>query len=470
MMRHHRILALVTAVILLTACLCACGETPPQSTATTTTSTAITTTTADTTALEQGDTTTVQQETTTSKNETTATQEKTTIKEKTTTTKEKTTTTAQTATTTSKTEITTTKATTTTTTTVQTTVATTTTTKAPVKTALIPLAPYDYYGYTLLKREADGEVLTKLYEHFVAQAEKMETAIELESISSSLTLPQVKKVWNYYQLDYPQHFWVDNGFNYTTRDDVVVELQPFYSMTVAERDKAKPEFDAVVKSMLSDISGSWKEYDRELAVHDALCNRVTYKDNGKTSHNAYGALVNKTAVCEGYAEAFQYLMYQCGIQCLGVFGTAQSEQHKWNIVYVDGVYYDVDVTWDDPVVEQDAAALVAHTYFNLSDAILFRDHDATDDRNYPLPHCESMEENYYTMQGVWLHDFSEEAIAKAIQKHGETVEIYLDKHTTSEFSAWLKEHWKSIRDMAGGEYQGYRMASIGDSVMLTLTK
>lgn len=460
-MRYSRILALITAMILLIVCLCGCSETPSQGGTVTTTTAGVedegaTTTTTDTAFSAQQEHTTVS--TSTSDAVSTVT---TTAKSKDATDKEKATTTGKVNTTQ--------KQTTTvamTTTTVQTTVATTTT-QPPVKTALKPLSPDEYYGYNILKKDPNGTLLTNLYQYFVAEADKMETNIKLDGISTSLTVEQVKKVWNYYLLDYPQHFWVDNGFNYTTVDNAVTELQPLYSMTNAERQFAQLEFDEVVNSLLSDISGSWSDYQRELAVHDALCNRVTYRDDGITSHNAYGALVNKNAVCEGYAEAFQYLMYQCGIQCLGVFGTAGTEQHKWNIVYVDGVYYDIDVTWDDPVVAQ-GGALVAHTYFNLSDAILFRDHDATDERNYPLPHCESMDENYYVMQGVWLHDFSEEAIAKAIQKYGNNVEIYLDGHTANEFSSWLKEHWKSIRTLSGTEYRGYSLASIGKNVILKL--
>ncbi len=453
-MTYTRIVAFLVMLTLLVGCLCACGETAPQDGATTTT-------TGETQVSQSDEQTTTQEDATT-----TSVKESTTEKQETTTAKDKTTTVKKTATSTTKAETT---VGTTTTTTAQTTVATTTTTKAQPITALKPLSPDDYYGYNLLKKEADGALLTQLYKHFVESVERMDATIKLDSISTSLSLPTVKKVWNYYQLDYPQHFWVDNGFDYSTLSEHVTEIQPIYSMTVAERDKAKVEFDAVVKSLLSKISGSWGEYKRELAVHDALCDRVTYRDDGKTSHNAYGALVNKVAVCEGYAEAFQYLMYQVGTQCLGVFGTAGKLPHKWNIVYIDGVYYDVDVTWDDPIVNG-GAELVAHTYFNLSDAILFRDHNENDERNYPLPPCNSMDENYYVMQGVWMHDFSEEAIAKAIQSHGETVEIYLDEHTTNEFATWLQEHWKTIREMAQTEYRGYRLAAVSNTVTLTLTK
>ncbi|MBQ2488177.1 MAG: hypothetical protein II517_07495, partial [Ruminococcus sp.] len=40
--------------------------------------------------------------------------------------------------------------------------------------------------------------------------------------------------------------------------------------------------------------------------------------------------------------------------------------HQWNKVKIDGAYYHVDVTWDDP--EPDRPGLVRHTFFLLSDS------------------------------------------------------------------------------------------------------
>lgn len=56
-------------------------------------------------------------------------------------------------------------------------------------------------------------------------------------------------------------------------------------------------------------------------------------------------------VCEGYARAFKYLCDMAGIPCVLVDGTALSERHMWNYVQMeDGLWYAVDVTWDDPTV------------------------------------------------------------------------------------------------------------------------
>ena len=79
------------------------------------------------------------------------------------------------------------------------------------------------------------------------------------------------------------------------------------------------------------------------------------KTNGSTVYNAYGALINRRAVCEGYARAFKYVLDELKIPCVIVCGIAenkdgQRESHAWNYVYLKGEWYAIDVTWDDPII------------------------------------------------------------------------------------------------------------------------
>lgn len=71
---------------------------------------------------------------------------------------------------------------------------------------------------------------------------------------------------------------------------------------------------------------------------------VTYRENTLV-YSAYGAFVEGNAVCQGYALAFQALMNRAEIPCYFVSG----QNHAWNVVPMDGTWYYVDVTWDDPV-------------------------------------------------------------------------------------------------------------------------
>ncbi len=92
-------------------------------------------------------------------------------------------------------------------------------------------------------------------------------------------------------------------------------------------------------------------------VHDYLVDNLEYdstisKDN---IYNLYGALINRTTVCEGYARAFKAIMDDLNIPCLiacgiGINSTGETESHAWNYVMLDGKWYAIDVTWDDPII------------------------------------------------------------------------------------------------------------------------
>ena len=88
-------------------------------------------------------------------------------------------------------------------------------------------------------------------------------------------------------------------------------------------------------------------YDKVKAVHDYLCTTVAYSystvANADDYRSAYDALINKTAVCTGYALSFQKFMDEMGIPCY----IAYSNTHAWNIVNVDGTWYHIDCTNDD---------------------------------------------------------------------------------------------------------------------------
>lgn len=111
-----------------------------------------------------------------------------------------------------------------------------------------------------------------------------------------------------------------------------------------------------------------------LLAHDGLVRCCSYSQEGnhEENHSVYGALCNHAAVCEGYAEAYQLLMSIAGLDCRYVEGEA-GEPHAWNLLYIDGSYYHVDTTWDDPVSD-DGVSRLKHDYFLLSDAEIAQTH------------------------------------------------------------------------------------------------
>lgn len=92
-------------------------------------------------------------------------------------------------------------------------------------------------------------------------------------------------------------------------------------------------------------------------IHDYLIANTEYDNELSSSsiYTAYGALVEKKAVCEGYAKAFKYILDELEIPCVIACGLARNsngrtESHAWNYVKIDGNWYAVDCTWDDPLI------------------------------------------------------------------------------------------------------------------------
>lgn len=121
-------------------------------------------------------------------------------------------------------------------------------------------------------------------------------------------------------------------------------------------NECQSQIEETKDSVMNDLSGS--TYDKIKQIHDYLVDNITYDQTIQKNniYNLYGALANKECVCEGYAKAFKYLTNAAGIESVIVVGTGtnskgETENHSWNYVKVNGNWYAVDTTWDDPIVQ-----------------------------------------------------------------------------------------------------------------------
>ncbi len=149
-------------------------------------------------------------------------------------------------------------------------------------------------------------------------------------------------------------------------------------------DQMTAQIRAKRAEILSDasIAGAQGALEKELAIHDKLLELITYDHacaNGNSayhiSHTAYGALLNGTCVCDGYSLAFSYLLEGVGINSMIITGRAGEQatgNHAWNIVKLDGSWYEVDCTWDDyepkQVLPEAFVVEIQHLYYHLTTA------------------------------------------------------------------------------------------------------
>ena len=124
----------------------------------------------------------------------------------------------------------------------------------------------------------------------------------------------------------------------------------------AQVDNAVSQVEQIKNQIIANKTGN--TYQDIKMVHDYLVDNLEYDTSISRPHiyTIYGALINKVCVCEGYARAFKYVMDSLNIPCVMVMGEGtnsqgQRENHAWNYVQIDGRWFAIDATWDDPVVQ-----------------------------------------------------------------------------------------------------------------------
>lgn len=261
------------------------------------------------------------------------------------------------------------------------------------------ISPKDYYGYKQLN------ATEKIAYDQIAQAlEKCESKVNFEpSINDKATFD---RIFNYYIADHPETIQLGKE-QFTIKSDssgiLSVDFSTAYRFNKAEKDRRLAAMNAKLPEILGNIPVSATDFEVELQIHDWLVKNCRYDTSAPNCYDAYGAIVDGRAVCQGYAYAMQYLLYRAGIQCLFVSGSSQNQPHGWNIVLINGNYYQLDITWDDPLSQ---TPVLSHQYFNLTDTEIGFDH-TTDSTNYPLPDCNSNTDNYFIKKGLILNSIGD---------------------------------------------------------------
>ncbi len=186
--------------------------------------------------------------------------------------------------------------------------------------------------------------------------------------------------------------WFLDSYEKVTKFELDIEY-------VMNKDKRELLIKSACKILADLIKNEMSDYTKELLIHDYIVNNTVY---GYSEHcyDAYGALIQKEAVCQGYSRAMLLLSSLAGIYCLEAVGTDEGVNHSWNIIRLDGDYYHVDVSYNDPV---GSINVLRHYYFNVTDSDLEKTRQ-WDRTVYPV--CDSITYNYYKMNNTYLKDVS----------------------------------------------------------------
>ena len=216
-------------------------------------------------------------------------------------------------------------------------------------------------------------------------AKKGEKTVDVSAFGVTLSDAVKKTIRDYLFEECPELFLLQApvGFSfYSTGELTSVSLN--YACSAAEYGKRIKEVEAAANRLLKGIVGNTAltEVQKALLLHDRLAVHCEYdegvlkgKEPRANARNIYGALVERVAVCDGYSRTYMYLLGKAGIKSR--INRSDALVHSWNIVYIGGKAYHVDVTFDDPT--HDMTGRVNHENFLLSSAALYRTNHAASD-------------------------------------------------------------------------------------------
>lgn len=267
------------------------------------------------------------------------------------------------------------------------------------------------FEYQPLKELNEDEI----YDILCSQLGEYKTEIDLGgyAVKKDLTAAAERV-----RTDHPEFFWV-NGYHWKTpeKSTVVTFITPEKTDSADIPDMYK-KLEEAATELSESIPESISDYEKVVFVHDSIIGFAEYDTEGRDSgafglwSTAYGCLVEGRAVCSGYAFAFKMIMDRQGIECGIVSGTSEDVNHAWNYVLLDGEYYWIDLTWDDPIYD-DGSSLIQHNYCLLDDRFL-KDHIPDENENLFIPECGSMEYNYYVKNGTYEESYSFEEVNEMI--------------------------------------------------------
>ncbi len=151
----------------------------------------------------------------------------------------------------------------------------------------------------------------------------------------------------------------------------------------SDRADYTERFSASVNRYMAEVNLGRSAYDKERIAHNIITRKLSYDENANFDQSSASAFLTNSSVCAGYSEGLELLLNGAGFECIPV----TSESHEWLQVKLDGTWYAVDVTWDDP---DGFFAFPTEEYLNVSDATLLEaDKESYDTKGVHVP------ESYY---------------------------------------------------------------------------
>ena len=200
---------------------------------------------------------------------------------------------------------------------------------------------------------------------------------------AALSEERLKWIYSAVYQDHPEIFWMES-YNFTSKflqsDQVHTgkTINLYYTYSQEEAISIKEKMQAKYEPIIQEAQKQESELDKIRFVHDALIQFADYQKYTEEQRYEYQSIVSlfrdESTVCAGYSLGFKMLMDRLGIESVmarDINNEDISQNHSWNLVKHDGIWYNLDVTWDadNAIHEKDSYA-----YFMLSHERFYKTH------------------------------------------------------------------------------------------------
>lgn len=232
------------------------------------------------------------------------------------------------------------------------------------------------------------------------------------TFDTALTREEYARILGIVYIQNPELFWLRGSIELSD-DGKTATL--YYLCTREQAETLDTFLTHQVSILLTQIPPDADDLKTVQVFHDYICRNSTFMKGGTTASTVIGALVDGASQCLGYAKGLQYLCNIAGIPSLVVTGTNESgASHAWNMIQLGGNWYNVDCTWDDPVLKVFDANNVSYMYFGVRDVDIvgkthFNVNEAYDEdfKYFEVPVCNSTALNADYVYGYYAKTYEE---------------------------------------------------------------
>lgn len=256
---------------------------------------------------------------------------------------------------------------------------------------------------------------------------------DLEKINANLD-GYYGYVTSYYMAKWPRKGLYQVKLNFSLSDNYYAYYHLTEGLDITGHEQAEElakKAEAILKEIITE---DMSDFEKEKAIHDYIITHGEYGflegEQEEESYDSKGILLEGKGVCSSYSESMQLLLSLAGVESKIVLGEAEIE-HSWNLVKLDGEWYHVDATWDDPVPDEEGRVL--YNYFNVPDELLKQTHTWDTKRYEKAP---SYDQNYYGIRGDVCKNYKETKarIIRGIKNKEKEIQLLLTDEEAKDYA------------------------------------